>query len=246
MDRNRFIVANWKNYVKNEKNVGEIIKGIVRPSKCDTKVIVCPSFVHIKHAIKEIGRKNILLGVQDIDIDFGYPITGNVTADMLSDKVSYSIVGHSETRKEGVTDAQISEKVKALVENNISPIICIGEINFRDRFSELQAQVEWALSLIEEDRIKDIIFAYEPVSYIGQEEALDPRDIHQAVLYVRGIVRDIFSDKTIFSFPILYGGSVNKINAPRILESGNVDGFLLGRAGVDIVALNEIIDATCK
>ena len=89
------------------------------------KMIVCPTFLNVvKYAIPTMS-----LGSQNVSKTDTGAYTGEVSASMLkSYGVEYCIVGHSERREyQKETNEEIHEKIKRLLENDIKPILCIGE-----------------------------------------------------------------------------------------------------------------------
>jgi len=54
--------------------------------------------------------------------------TGEISADMLvSAGANYVILGHSERRAAGETDADVKARVERSVAAGLTPIICVGE-----------------------------------------------------------------------------------------------------------------------
>ena len=54
--------------------------------------------------------------------------TGETSADMLVDGgIKYAIIGHSERRAKGETNADVAKKAKYAVDKGITVIACIGE-----------------------------------------------------------------------------------------------------------------------
>jgi len=56
----------------------------------------------------------------------------------------------------------------------------------------------------------------------------------------------LYTYRTAFKSPILYGGSVDEYNANDLIVKGNVQGFLVGRASLDPKGFLNIIDAVNK
>ena len=91
----------------------------------DHEMILCPSFINIPLT----NIDNVLLGSQNVSATGIGAYTGEVTASQLkSYGVKYSIIGHSERRtlqKESLED--VFNKIKQCFENDIIPILCVGE-----------------------------------------------------------------------------------------------------------------------
>ena len=171
--RKAIIAGNWKmNKTPDEARalVEELIP-LVADAECE--VVVCPPFVDLCPVSKAIKGTNIHLGAQNIHWAKSGAFTGEISADMLKKfGVEYAIVGHSERRQYfGETDATVNMRVKAALENGITPIICVGEsLEQRERGETdefVASQVRGALEGISADDARRIVIAYEPIWAIG-------------------------------------------------------------------------------
>ena len=79
--------------------------------------------------ISNYNLNNFSLGAQNVSINDNGAYTGEISASQLkSFGVEYAIVGHSERRQyQKETNDEINKKVNNLLENDIIPILCIGE-----------------------------------------------------------------------------------------------------------------------
>ena len=170
--------------------------------------------------------KNAFIGAQNVSTEECGAFTGELSASMLkSANVSYCIVGHSERRtKLHETDEDINKKVQLLLEQNITPIICIGEKleEISKKKSVLSKQLTGALKNVD----KDFIVAYEPVWAIGTGKSCGEKDIEETHKYIKEKIKKL-TGKDIM---VLYGGSVKSSNAESILNTKYVDGVLVGGA----------------
>ena len=89
------------------------------------KLILCPSTIHLTN----FNLDNMELGSQNVSQFEQGAHTGEISSQQLkSYKVQYCIVGHSERRRENQeTSKEINAKLKNLLKNEITPILCIGE-----------------------------------------------------------------------------------------------------------------------
>ena len=132
----------------------------------NSTLILCPTYLNIPL----VGTKT-----------FG---KGKVQVTSTLSGVKYSIVGHSERREyQKETNEDIKEKIIRLIENDITPILCIGESKIeRDNNTYKEVLIK-ELSILE-DVDKDIIIAYEPIWSIGtgviptNEEVMIARDTY--------------------------------------------------------------------
>lgn len=51
----------------------------------------------------------------------------------------------------------------------------------------------------------------------------------QTIIFIKKVLVDKYGTKSIGEIKILYGGSVNPINAEDLIQNTNINGFLVGR-----------------
>ena len=111
---------------KSNLNKQEFTNYIEELNTINTKhtMIICPTYLNISSV-----NSNILLGSQNVSSTENGAYTGEISAkDLKSYNVKYSLVGHSERRKyQRETDSEIYEKIIMLLQENIIPILCVGE-----------------------------------------------------------------------------------------------------------------------
>jgi triosephosphate isomerase len=211
-------------------------------------------YVAIAHAVPNIfapllisPKKNIIL--QNISAFESGSHTGEISAKQAKDLcIPMSIVGHSETRlypghPHGDEDKEINSKIKNLIQEDMWPILCVGEYERDENFvSFIESQLEKDLDGIESAKLSNIIVAYEPVWAIG-EKAKRPATQEEIIESMKAIRN--FLDKKTKGNKILYGGSVDETNAKEILSLEQVDGLLVGRASSDINKWTKLLDAIC-
>lgn len=227
----KILVANWKmngdiEFTKNFlKTIGSI--------KTENKVVICPPFP----LLCKFENFSHSLGAQNCSNKKSGAFTGEVSPLLLRELgCEYVIIGHSERRrifKE--SDEVIYEKYKALVELNITPIICIGETEEeRSKWREvLSLQLEKFKAC---RNLSNSIIAYEPVWSIGSGTTPIVKDISEILDFVKEITHS--------KCPTLYGGSVNIKNIENILKISSVDGVLVGGASLKIEEFSKMIQ--CK
>ena len=129
-ERKAIIAGNWKL----NKRVAEIPAFTQElqanlPAKRCCDVVICAPYPLIA-ALETAGQGcHLGVGAQDVSEHQHGAFTGEVSAEQLSDLgAQYCIVGHSERRSyHGETDLQVNTKTKILLDNSITPIICVGE-----------------------------------------------------------------------------------------------------------------------
>lgn len=192
-------------------------------SEIKTKIdlVLCPNFLNIS----EFKSDKIILGSQNVSAQNSGAFTGEISANILkSYNIKYCIVGHSERRKyQQENYREINQKIKKLLESNITPILCIGETK-EERDSKRYKEVikEQLLSAIKDlslENQKKIIIAYEPVWSIGTGLIPTNNQIEEIFNYIKSF---LMTNK------ILYGGSVNETNVDTLKKINLIDGYLLG------------------
>jgi len=191
-------------------------------------VIICAPFTSI-FEIKN-NHKDALIGAQNVSEFTSGAHTGEIDAKMLADLgVKYCIVGHSERRKfNHETDEQIAEKIARLVEQNITPILCVGEPN-KMAFEESSKFVENQIKLALKNVQSPVIVAYEPVWAIGTGDVPTNEQIENMCEFIHKCLNELN-----IQAKVLYGGSYNSKNYKTINNAKFVDGFLIGGAGLKL------------
>ncbi len=224
----KLIVANWKLNPVTLKETIKLTGSILQKAK--NKVVICPPTIYLS----QVKYPN--LGAQDCYWYEKGAFTGQVSPLQLKDlKIKYSIVGHSEKRILGDTDQMINAKIKALLVNKISPILCVGfgtsvEQDDLEVVDVLKKQLEASLAGVDAGKV---IVAYEPVWAIGTGKNASPEHAEQIALFIKNRYK---VDK------VLYGGSVNLQNAKSFLQQRSVDGLLIGGASLKAEEFNQIIN----
>ena len=247
--RKTIIAGNWKmNKTASEtKKFAEELKALLPKAKwCD--VVVCVPAVNISTAIKAFKDARVSVGAQNVFFEKSGAYTGEVSADMLKDLgVKYVIIGHSERRAMGETDADVNAKVLAALNAGLTPIMCCGE-SLEQRQSGITTewitmQIKLGLAGVPEDKIRKVIIAYEPIWAIGTGLTATPDQAEEVCENIRTVVRKLYSSKNARAISILYGGSMNDKNAFELLAQPDIDGGLIGGASLVPEKFVKIIEA---
>jgi triosephosphate isomerase len=184
-----------------------------------------------------------MIGMQDIYIEGG-AITGSISAEMASaDGCSFCLVGHSERREIFNEDGNlISKKISSLLKNNIKPILCIGESfeehkagNTRDK---LKSQI--IESIPKSYVLNELIIAYEPIWAIGSGRTPEAEEVNSIHEFIKDVVQSATANNIVPK--VLYGGSVNDINANDFFDEDSIDGALVGGASLDANIFANIVN----
>lgn len=235
----KIIVANWKCNPPSSPEARKMFlalkQGMGRGEK--SEVVICPPFVYLAQAAEIFKGGKIKLGGQNCAVSEGGLHTGEVSASMLkSMKVEYVILGHSERRALGEDNVLINQKIKNVLKNELTPIVCLGETAQQKQNNEtfliLEQQIREVLQKVTSTQIGKIILAYEPIWAIGGGQNC-PADIALTVaLFIRKIIAQIANPTIARRINLLYGGSVDSINADDYLKTEIFSGLLLGGASL--------------
>jgi len=223
----KIIVGNWKM----NGTVDALTEMVDAVSKLhiESRVILCVPYTMLRG-----GSNAVMIGAQNVSKYDSGAHTGEISAKMVRDMgANVTLVGHSECRDElHDENADVAARAKVAIENDLMPIICIGETAAERDMNMTHAVVEHGLreSIPSNASDGNFIIAYEPRWAIGA--GVTPtkdeiRDVHK-------IIREILDDMGFTDTPILYGASITAKNSGEIMSIENVDGVLVGGASLKI------------
>ena len=247
--RKTVIAGNWKmNKTPTETKafMTEFKTIMPRGRWCD--VALCVPAVCIPAAVRAMRETRIGIGAENCNANASGAYTGEIAANMLLDAgCKYVILGHSERRAMGETNADVNAKVLAALDNGLIPIMCVGE-SLEQRQSGITTewitmQIKLGLAGVPEDKIRKVIIAYEPIWAIGTGRTATPEQAEEVCEGIRTVVRKLYSSKNARAISILYGGSMNEKNAFELLAQPDIDGGLIGGASLVPEKFVKIIEA---
>jgi len=208
-------------------------------------VAVCPPFTALEAVSAALRGHAAWVAAQTISDQPSGPYTGEVSASMVfSCGARGTILGHSERRAMGESDAMVASRVRAGLDAGLRPIICIGEsLDEREAGvtpEVLAAQLAAALAVVRPHEVDRIVIAYEPIWAIGTGRTATPEMAQEAIAGVR---KSAGSRLDATRLRILYGGSVAPSSARELLVSPDIDGALIGGASLDPESFSMIIEA---
>ncbi len=241
------MVANWKMNKTRDDALAFIYAINENLPSCDkVDTVICAPSILLRDLVKRQGD-NLKIGAQNMYYaEFG-AFTGEVSPVMLQTTgVEYVIVGHSERRSLfGETDDMINKKVKAAIEHNLIPILCVGETLEQRELgitsSVIRKQLENALEGIPSKDINNVVIAYEPIWAIGTGKTASSNDAEVECKNIREAIKELYNALAADEIRILYGGSMKPSNAKELLKMPNIDGGLVGGASLDPNSFLELV-----
>lgn len=241
-------IANWKMNL-HYKDVLEFIsvnkeRLYLMAARPNITFAIAPTLIALPFFERELfGSKILLVGQNCSQYNQG-AYTGEISARSLAQVgCSFCIVGHSERRQlYGETTSIIMEKIKRILEQNMNPIICVGE--------SLEERKQGLLDIVLTEQLADIIammiagnkgeifIAYEPQWAIGSGNTPSIAELENAAMIIRKIV---FSKDRYCHLKILYGGSIKPENIQSIRKIDFYSGFLMGSTSLDMQMLEKIV-----
>ncbi|MBI2448172.1 triosephosphate isomerase [Candidatus Microgenomates bacterium] len=216
-------------------------------SQGKAEVIICPPFLYFQ-MVDERRSRLMHLGAQNVFWKGQGPYTGQISARMVNEfGAEYVLVGHSESRRLGDTDVIVATKVREILKNNMTPIICVG---YKDFVRETKSIV----NNFSAEEIGNMFFAYEPIGSIGTLKPAHPEQVGKAIRSIKNIIFRRFRRKYFFGMVgiggsknmvpqpvVLYGGSINGENFRDYLEMSELSGFIIGRESFRPESLKKMV-----
>ena len=251
-DRKPLISGNWKmnhNHFEAIQMVQKLSYALSRNDYDVVDVSVHPPFTDLRsiQTVLESDDIPIALGAQNCHWEAKGAFTGEVAPGMLAKmNVSVVIVGHSERRELfGESDDEVNRKVKAVLANGMTPIMCCGEtLGEREAdgaVTKVKLQVLAGLAGLKAEQVAGLVIAYEPIWAIGTGMTATPEDAQEMCSAIRGVVRSKWGAEAADGVRIQYGGSVKGVNAPDLMSQSDIDGALVGGASLDADEFARII-----
>lgn len=223
-------IGNSKAYLSAEQTLALIeevtTRGITKP------FVFAPASEVLEQCVPHVQGTNIALALQNI------AAPGISLEKIAACGVTIAIVGHSDRRAEGLSDEEIAAYMVAVLDNGLTPVLCVGESKeVREKNLAIDfvlSQTREDLKKVETDQYNRAILAYEPIWAISQDGkgiAATPDDVIPVLTALK---------KEYPHTKILYGGSVTPENISSFLEAG-FDGVLVGKASTVIESLEGML-----
>jgi triosephosphate isomerase (TIM) len=240
-ERRPYVAANWKMNKTSDAADDFMRRFRERLPDATTSaadIVICPPFTTIPAVVEAARGTAIRVAAQNMHEEESGAFTGEVSAAMIQDAGATGVIlGHSERRQLfGETDAALAQKVPAALAAGLEPILCVGETE-QERDAErteevLARQIRADIAEISDSQLERVVVAYEPVWAIGTGRTASPGQAEDAIRFIRGLLAE--RDEGVAGrVRILYGGSVKPDNADELMSRPQIDGALVGGAGLD-------------
>ncbi len=236
--RKKVIAGNWKMNMLPNETIEYIEKFEKLVKDTQNEVILCVPYTDLFYALLSAQNTNIKIGAQNMHFAENGAYTGEVSGKMLkSIGVEYVIIGHSERRQYfNETDETVNKKIKAAFENELKPIVCVGETLEQREAGKtaeiITTQTKLALDGLSNEQVRNTIIAYEPIWAIGTGKTATSEDANNSIKEIRKEIEKIYGKDIAECVIIQYGGSVKSSNAKELFETSDIDGGLVGGASL--------------
>ncbi len=250
------VAGNWKMHTT-PAEAGELARTIGLRTRVEGVIrILCPPYVCLA-AVRDavVGAdvaapdgRGVEIGAQDVHHEPAGAFTGAISAPMIEGLATWTIVGHSERRRDACeTDDLIGRKLLAARAAGLGVILCVGEqLQDRDAGRAIEVvdrQVRGCLANADPasfgpaaDGLADpgapLAIAYEPVWAIGTGRNARGSDAAEMAGAIRSTLASLGFANSGESIPILYGGSVSSSNIDEFMAEPAIDGALVGGASL--------------
>ena len=236
--RKKVIAGNWKmNMLPNEAiEYIQTFENLVKDTPHE--VILCVPYTDLFYCLNSAQGTNIKIGAQNMHWAENGAYTGEVSGKMLqSIGVQYVIIGHSERRQYfAETDQTVNQKIIAAFENNLKPIVCVGETLEQREAGQtaeiITNQTRLALAGLTKEQVQNTIIAYEPIWAIGTGKTATSEDANSSIQQIRQEIAQNYGTEVADEVIIQYGGSVKSSNAKELFSMSDIDGGLVGGASL--------------
>jgi triosephosphate isomerase len=243
------VAGNWKmNTIPGE--AGPLAAAIAAATDEPEVVrVLCPPAVALAEVRDALRGTGVAVGAQNVHAENAGAYTGELSAPMLAGLATWSIVGHSERRRDQCeTEELIGRKLLRCGEAGIRPILCVGEqLAEREAGLELQTvrvQLEGALDVVVRSGRsipEDLVVAYEPVWAIGTGKTARGADAAAMADLIRSTCASLGAPDGGSGVPVLYGGSVTGASIGEFLAEPGIDGALVGGASLKVDEMSAIV-----
>jgi triosephosphate isomerase len=246
--RTPLISGNWKMHHNHYEAITFVQKLAYLVGKDELErvdVSIHPPFTDLRsvQTVIDADKLGYAVGAQHCHWEDKGAFTGEVAPAFLAKLgVRYVIAGHSERRELfGETDEMVARKVAAIIANQMTPILCVGETLAEREAGDTEAKVLGQLDAALADgphtatpaQVGALVVAYEPIWAIGTGRTATADDAQAVCAAIRRRIGERFGADAAAAVRIQYGGSVKGGNIAELIACPDIDGALVGGASLD-------------
>nr|XP_061797905.1 triosephosphate isomerase-like [Nerophis lumbriciformis] len=241
--RRRILAANWKMHKlrgEAEEFCRQLVAGL---GGSPVEVLIFPSATLLQTVSRALDDGPAQCGGQAIHSAAQGAHTGDLSAAQLVDVAcSWVLCGHSERRRDhGEEDSQVADQARAAASAGLCPMVCVGETSEERHAGRTLEVLDRQLEDLLADPPARFELAYEPVWAIGTGETATPEVAQQAHAFLRRRLGERLGGERAAAVRLLYGGSANPANVAELIAEPDIDGFLVGGAGLDVEKFLDMI-----
>jgi len=248
MIRRPLIAGNWKMHLTLDEAV-QLARAVATAcgTITDRDIMIAPPFTSLASVATAVKGSNLRVGAQNVAWEKEGAYTGEISPTMLKDLgVNTAIIGHSERRHIfGEDNLMINRRLRAALDFDIEPILCIGEtLNDREAgatLTVLENQLREGLKNVEKEQAAQVVLAYEPVWAIGTGKTASKEQAQEVHGFLRELLAGLYEKNLAEGLRILYGGSVKPENIDELMAQPDIDGVLVGGAALKAESFERII-----
>jgi len=258
-ERQPIMAGNWKMNPLTEDEAAELATGLTAllgdetcPIDEDfemcTEVVIFPPHPFISKVRDTVEEAGVTVGAQSMFWEKKGAYTGEVSGSMLkSIGCEYILCGHSERRSLfSDDDDAINKKVLEVLEDELKPILCIGEtkeeFDLAIKNPTLEMQLTKDLFGVPKEQMSNIVIAYEPVWAIGTGLVCGAEDANKVHKFLRTVLARLYDEEVAQSVRIQYGGSVTPDSVDELMSQPEIDGCLVGGASLVAEKFGRIVN----
>lgn len=272
--KKHFLSCNWKGSLETTNEVDSLVDDLNRmwrhqltPAQKEA-VLLCvhPPYCFLDRVRSkldsaiEVGSQNVLDATAPSGPLSGpSPNTGSTTPKMLKAVgCDWVLLGHSDRRNNlGETDPLIGDKIRQSLDvgdgkDGLKVTLTIGELAWQRRWGRalptLRKQLNALIQNVHHpDEWDRIVVAYEPVWAVGDGAVpCSPQEAQRVHAALRAFLTKQVGAEAAQKCRFVYTGSVNEDNAAAYAPLQDVQGFVVGRAGLDTTKLRSILVALAE
>lgn len=214
------------------------------------EIAVSPSMLNLAHVADVLRYSPVAVAAQNVHQEGNGAFTGQVSLEeLLALRVDYVVIGHSEVLAHQHDGAEtLANKIQWCVRHGVRPIVCVTDRGSGED-QAIAAAISSSLRELLSGSLCDAspravpLIAYEPSPAVTCDTPEGRRRVKHIVAGIREEVGRMLESHSLGRPLVLYGGGVNQGNVRTLLAELDADGFLVGRASVNISSFLDIVDA---